>query len=246
MAKVFNGSYGDWKTIQTDDGSTTLYSTFFDENCHSISGAREETVFQYIEGTNLLKHKYPKVLEIGFGTGIGFEETYKACVPKHLFFEFTSLELDEKLITYFLENKTLEEKISFDQKNNILESKTKQFHLRIIIGDARKTLKAFIGKSPKTFNSVYLDGFSPKKNPTLWTKEWLEEIKGYMEPNGVISTYCSSIGFRKAMVEAGFIIKEGGAFRKKRSSTRGYLKGESDPEIIKKLSESKTPFFKDK
>ena len=51
--KQFNGILGSYKVLRTSDGSETLWSEYFNENCHSLAGAKEETLYNSIEGTNL-------------------------------------------------------------------------------------------------------------------------------------------------------------------------------------------------
>ena len=105
-----------YKIIQTEDGSKTLYSKLYDENCHSTSGAVSETILHYIEGCKInetsKKHSPLKILEVGFGAGIGFLETVKALNQTP--FEFISFEIDEELIHIF--EKTYN--IKFTQNEN--------------------------------------------------------------------------------------------------------------------------------
>ena len=68
----FKGKLGNYEVVPTQDGSTTLYSQYFGEACHSTSGATIETISHYVQGTKLLDQDNPQVLEIGFGTGLGY------------------------------------------------------------------------------------------------------------------------------------------------------------------------------
>ena len=77
--KQFNGKLGTYKVIETADGTPTLFSSHFDEACHSLHGAVAETLYNFIEGCDLdiLAKKYSplNILEVGFGTGTGFKLT---------------------------------------------------------------------------------------------------------------------------------------------------------------------------
>lgn len=54
----------------------------------------------------------------------------------------------------------------------------------------------------------------------------------------ILSTYSASSSIRKSLTEAGWILKRGDKFGPKRSSTRAYLRGETDPEILLHLERS--------
>ena len=93
-----------YKLIETEDGSTTLYSERYQEACHSTHGARAETRLHYIEGckvTDFLSEQNSiHILEVGFGTGIGLEETMKVCKDSQLL--FTTFEIDPELAEHSL------------------------------------------------------------------------------------------------------------------------------------------------
>ena len=55
---------------------------------------------------------------------------------------------------------------------------------------------------------VYFDGFAPIAQPELWTKEVFENIYLLMASPGVLVTYCSKGGVRRAMQAAGFSVEK--------------------------------------
>lgn len=55
----------------TDDGSQTLFVPQMDEHYHSVKGALTESLHIFIRtGLNESKATEPRVLEVGFGTGL--------------------------------------------------------------------------------------------------------------------------------------------------------------------------------
>ncbi|MBY0518260.1 MAG: hypothetical protein K2P81_15225 [Bacteriovoracaceae bacterium] len=229
------------KWIETDDGSKTLYSERFDENCHSTSGAVEETKTHYLKGCGieelLLTHDDVYILEVGFGAGVGWFETMKAAKKiHHARLHFYSLEIDPELPLYLLPDSVID--------NGILHWIDEDHSLKVILGDARLVLPQIKTQLPK-FQAIYQDAFSPKKNPTLWTKEWFELLGSLCAPQAKLSTYSSSIPARKAMHEAGWGIFPGETFARKRSSTRAIWGESSSPEILEKLNNHAAPAFKD-
>lgn len=232
--------------VPTSDGSFTLHSERFDENCHSTAGALEETRLHYLEGCQverlLQEHAQVAVLEVGFATGLGWRLTQElaARYPKSRL-TFVSLELDEELIQWAeagLE-KTLHKGVVTYRKQ--VANST----LTVLAGDARHTLPAWAMQFPTLFHAIYQDAFSPKKNPTLWTVEWFRELGSVAAVDCLMSTYSASVSIRKAMLEAGWGLSAGEKFGPKKTSTRARWQAPSDLEILQLLARSPTPALKD-
>lgn len=232
--------------VPTEDGSLTLYSEQFDENCHSTAGARNETQTHYLEGCEveqlLSLHQTVHVLEVGFATGLGWEMTKALAFEyPHSTLHFVSLELDEDLIQWVLPHAV--KKVS---KGVVWYELTEQnAKLTVIAGDARSSLPCWIQQFPERFHAIYQDAFSPKKNPTLWTVEWFTLLGQLALPGCIMSTYSSSVSIRKSMVEAGWGVRGGKNFGPKKSSTRAHWQKPSDDEIIELLKRSPTQSLKD-
>lgn len=227
------------KEVTTDDGTKTLYNEKFKEACHSISGATNETITHYFKGCRvvekLLKANNINILEIGFGTGNGFVTTLrqiKACNLAHKQVLFSSLEIDINNIIWAKKN--YPELCKLNIETNPIELREGNILLQIYIGDARET----INKLESSYDCIYQDAFSPKRNPRLWTVEWFKQLKKVSHPETVMSTYSASSSIRKSMREAGWILYQGEKFGTKRSSTRATLHGEHDIEIINSLDRS--------
>ena len=236
--------------VKTDDGSFTLFSEAFQETCHSSTGAKAETLFNYIVGCQIKEQlntrKALSVLEVGFGLGIGFLMTYDELLHSSYPWKFLSLEIDQALLEWFrLEYKDHPFLKNLKWNGSILEAKTENIHLIILGGDARKTLPAFLDKNIQEIDAIYQDAFSPKKNPILWTTEWFELLKKYSNPGVILSTYSSSSSIRKSLLEAGWILNKGPQFGAKRASTRATLQGTSNPDILIQLKNSPTLALRD-
>lgn len=73
----FVGDLGSYRFIKTEDQSLTLWSSFFDETFHNLSGAIQETFYTYLEATDVKRmcefaHSPFVILEVGFGMGLGY------------------------------------------------------------------------------------------------------------------------------------------------------------------------------
>ena len=236
--------------IETADGSLTLFSEAFQEACHSTSGARNETLLHYIQGCQIeekiLNQNQLSILEVGFGLGIGFLTTFDVLKTSLKPWSFISLEIDQQLLEWFrLENLTHPFLKDLKWRNNILEYKNEMIDLKILCGDARKTLPIFVETTNVKWDAVYQDAFSPKKNPILWTQEWFQFLKLHSNPEVLLSTYSASSSIRKSLLQAGWVLHKGEKFGHKRTSTRASLTGASDPDILLNLERSPIPALRD-
>ncbi len=224
--------------VRTEDGSFTLFSEEFQETCHSTTGAKSETLTHYVSGCQVIEKarelKNIHVLEVGFGLGVGFFTTLEK-LPAETSLHFVSLEFDFELLNWF---KEVHPKLNLVWDNNTLVSRGEHFTLEIIAGDARKVLPKFMADQSYRFHAIYQDAFSPKKNPTLWTKEWFSFLRSISTEDVILSTYSASTSIRKSLHEAGWKIQQGEKFGRKRTSTRATLNGETSAEILLQLERS--------
>lgn len=222
--KEFSGVLGNYTWQETEDGSKTLYSHFFSEACHSTSGAKEETLFNYWQGCQIAEraNQYSPftILEIGFGPGIGLETTVeewqKLNSPSKL--HFLSVELDKALVEAFLP----EAKVDIRPWGEIHTIQKSEYTATVLVGDATKTLPPYLEEFPVKWHAIYQDAFSPKRNPALWTVEWFELLLAGADPKAVMSTYSASHSVLDAMESAGWKTEKVKGFGRKRASTRAY------------------------
>ncbi len=252
----FTGKLGNYRIIDTDDGSKSLWSEAFDENCHSLSGAVLETVHNYIEGCQIRdKHATGPltILEIGFGTGLGAALTFNHCqelqqLPVH----FISLELDLTLVEWAKgqpQSPEIIRQLQAIQSGPLtyFQATVCHFTLTVVIGDARKTihqLPTFL--SATKINAVYQDAFSPKKNPTLWTVEWFKDLKQHCATDVILSTYSSSSRIRKSLLAAEWIPEILPGFQGKKEGTLARITGEISATMAEHLMRSPVSALTDK
>jgi tRNA U34 5-methylaminomethyl-2-thiouridine-forming methyltransferase MnmC len=247
------GSLGTYEFLETDDGTMTLHSAYFDEACHSTSGALKETIHNYVLGTKVpqrLERGPLCVFEVGFATGLGLKATLlNASYDHHKNLTFVSSELDGLLCQHFLEALKSDEIIEsfhttdFGFQGRSIHGAT----IYILIGDVRETLPLWRKNSLfLKFKAIYQDPFSPKKNPSLWTKEWFSELKAASESEVILGTYSSTKAVWKSMIAAGWKVTEVPGYGKKRLSTRAMLEGESSKNVIEWCKRSPAPALCDK
>ncbi len=205
------------RKFKTDDGSFTLFNPEYEEYYHSKSGALEEAFEKFVKPCKIPELKgHIKILDIGFGLGynaiaaidstdneieiISLEKNFVSDLPK----------LKPKLKHYWII-----EKLEYDPITKSYLYEDKRIHLKIKIGDATKVIKTINDK----FDAVFLDPFSPSKNPELWTVEFFSEIKKRMKPNAILATYSYAKKVRNNLKKAGFIVKDGPIIGRRSPST---------------------------
>ena len=70
----------------------------------------------------------------------------------------------------------------------------------IVHGDARETLPQWSGRA----DAWFLDGFSPARNPELWSDALLMQVAAHTCPKGTFATYTAAGHVRRALQAAGF------------------------------------------
>ncbi|MBL6991085.1 MAG: hypothetical protein ISR65_14965 [Bacteriovoracaceae bacterium] len=237
---LFMGDLGQYRKILTGDGSNTLWSEYFDETNHSTAGAKEETEFLYLQGCKIAEiiqlNKRLNLLDVGFGMGLSFTSTLQlltnvsASTASCINFNYCSIELDQKLVQWVLNNHNFSifKSATLISKDGLrfFEATSKNFNMKIFIGDGTKTLRQakLQGLLPK-FDAIYQDPFSPKKNPALWTCSWFEFLKSISNQNVHLSTYSVASSVHKALEQGGWTVFKKKGFGKKRFSTYACLQG---------------------
>jgi len=187
------------KLIKTKDSSFTVYSDKYNECYHSVSGALEESLKKFLEPCMIRDSM--KILDIGFGLG------YNIGMAVHKFKNLKIISLEKDILnldnikvpewfeeTYYKIRKTAKDRYYKDDSE-----------IKIILGDAVETIKQINEK----FDAVFLDPFSPKKNPEMWILDFFKEIKKRMNKNSVLATYSCAGIVRRNLRETGFTVKNG-------------------------------------
>ena len=56
-------------------------------------------------------------------------------------------------------------------------------------------------------DAVYLDGFSPARNPEMWSQPTLEAVAAHCRPGSVLASYTVAASVRKVLTGEGFVVK---------------------------------------
>ncbi|MDR1850283.1 MAG: bifunctional tRNA (5-methylaminomethyl-2-thiouridine)(34)-methyltransferase MnmD/FAD-dependent 5-carboxymethylaminomethyl-2-thiouridine(34) oxidoreductase MnmC, partial [Zoogloeaceae bacterium] len=89
--------------------------------------------------------------------------------------------------------------------------------LTLVLGDARQTLRRLM----LTADAIYLDGFSPDKNPELWTPEICHAIARLAAPGATLATWSVNGAVRQALTAHEFALEKRAGFAGKRHMLAG-------------------------
>ena len=184
------------KKIITKDNSITFFNEQYQETYHATSGAKQEAQKKFVEPT---KEKVnPKILDICFGLGYNTAAALEQFQDCHI----TALENDTNIL-----ERVQEIQADFTEYEEIKKATKKlSKKINIILGDATKTIKSL---PDNHFDIVFLDPFSPKKCPELWSEEFIQDIYNKTAKNGMLTTYSCAKIVRENLTKAGFTIQNG-------------------------------------
>jgi tRNA U34 5-methylaminomethyl-2-thiouridine-forming methyltransferase MnmC len=256
----FKGNLGNYKILKTEDQSETIWSEYFDEACHNLSGAYEETLYNYIQGCAipelLAQGSEVAVLDVGFGVGVGLKaliDQIQLSQNPTLSLSYYSIELDEALMLWSLKatlpDLVLErfEKEKLVYYAGVWRDNSKTLEVQIYIGDGRLTLPlASALNLVKPLDAIFQDAFSPRKNPALWSVEWFSFLASISSQLVRLSTYSSAVSIRKSLLAANWIIEDAPGFAHKKSMTKAKLIGETRPELLLRMTRSPSLEIRDK
>jgi tRNA U34 5-methylaminomethyl-2-thiouridine-forming methyltransferase MnmC len=202
-------------------------SRAFDDPYFSLAGGLAETRHVFLAGNNLPARFCDgfHIAELGFGTGLNLLATLLShSGPQHL--HYTSFEAFPlaapdmaRALAAFPEVAPYAETLLAQWATGATTLHFPNLTATIRIGDARDTLPAWSGYA----DAWFLDGFSPAKNPELWSPALLHEVARHTAPGGTFATYTAAGHVRRALAEAGFTVTRQPGFGRKRHMTSGEL-----------------------
>lgn len=183
--------------------------------------------------------------EIGFGSGLNFLLTWafwEKHAPKHAKLHFYSVENNpltradlEKCISiwpsiqqYGLQ--LLENYPILTTGIHSLHFAENRVNLHLMVGDALPSFQNLLHSGDPQFEQLqrqaffdawFLDGFSPKNNPDAWSYELFVTLSMLSNKNTTLSSFSVAGTVKKALQEAGFVIKKSTGFGQKKHNLVG-------------------------
>ncbi len=209
------------------------YSERFDDIYSSHSGSVEESRHVFLHLNNLptrwVKAQSFKIGEIGFGIGTNFLTTVKEWLStsnENSLLHFWSVEkhplAKSDLQRVLINCQEIGDLVPLfiDRYPALIKGTTRivfpewRVILTLSFLEALDALKS----CESEFDAWYLDGFSPNKNPDLWSKEIFSEINRLSHAATTLSTYSVASIVRENLAASGFSAKKVGGFGDKSES----------------------------
>ncbi|WP_240741647.1 tRNA (5-methylaminomethyl-2-thiouridine)(34)-methyltransferase MnmD [Deinococcus sp. KSM4-11] len=197
--------------ITTPDGSRTALSARYGEAYGSRHGAATQARHVFLEGTGTDTHPAPRVLEIGFGLGVNFRATLANTAARGAPLEYVAWEFDPAPVEILREVADQEahpiwpallERWAPDAEAESIQLDVQDVRLTIHFEDV---LTATLPRAWAT--ALYLDGFSPTRNPEVWTPDFVARLALALAPGGMLATYSAAGHVRRALQAAGLRVE---------------------------------------
>lgn len=198
-------------------------STRFDDPYFSLAGGLAETRHVFLDGNDLPARLRPgfHIAELGFGTGLNcLALAALSPVPVRMTsFEAYPMSVAqmERAHAAFTELAPLAEALR--QGWGQARIAVGRVDLTLVIGDVGQTLPAWRDKA----DAWFLDGFSPARNPAMWSDDVMAEVGRHTAPDGSFATYTAAGHVRRALGAAGFEVQRRPGFGRKRHMSTGRL-----------------------
>ena len=122
---------------------------------------------------------------------------------------------------------------NISKRYNIL--KDDKFLERFNIKFYAQDIRTYVKDTPNNYDIILMDGFTPQKDPALWSLDLFERLYKLTKNDGVLITYNTSAPVRNAMRKAGFYI---GNSMDKNWRVIGTIASKNESYINNKLSKS--------
>ncbi len=217
------------------DAASSPFSEEFGDHFFSADGGLEECRHVFLDGNGLPDRWVGKsvfsIAELGFGTGLNFLETWRHWIKarrdgQHL--TFTSFE------AFPLETQDIRRALSVWPDLSLLSGRLLecwpdlgegptswamdgQTTLSVVHAPALDGVQCWEGQA----DAWYLDGFSPAKNPDMWSATLMHLVYEQTKPEGTFATYTVAGWVRRNLQAAGFDITKKPGFGRKREMMTG-------------------------
>ncbi|MDR3298503.1 MAG: tRNA (5-methylaminomethyl-2-thiouridine)(34)-methyltransferase MnmD [Candidatus Accumulibacter sp.] len=214
----------------------TPVSDIYGDIYHSAAGGHAQALHVFLAGNGLPERwrggDSLVILETGFGLGVNFLATWLAWrndARRCRTLRFISLEkhpfaADDLAIAHAIWPEFAELSALLRTRwpklvagEHRIELEGGGIDLRLVFGDATETLPRLDG----AVDAFYLDGFSPAKNPDLWSPAICQNLARLAGPNATLATWSVAGGVRRALSAAGFAVEKRTGFAGKRQMLVG-------------------------
>ena len=220
--------------LELRDG--TPFSSEYGDVYHSSHGALAQSRHVFLSGNGLPARWHDRahftILETGFGLGVNFLAARRAWSedtrrPSRL--HFLSVEHRPLLRADLAAALAPFEEIAPYARElcAVWPDPFAGFHrmhfdggrviLTLMLGNAHEVLPQLVARA----DAFFLDGFSPAKNPALWSPGIVRELARLAAPGATLASWTVAGGVRAALADAGFAVEKREGFATKREMLAG-------------------------
>lgn len=107
-----------------------------------------------------------------------------------------------------------------------------RIRLDLWFGDIKEMLPQVPHPATGLVDAWYLDGFSPAKNPEMWTQDLFDDLARLARPDATLSTFTCAGLVRRGLIAAGFAMKKVKGHGSKREMLAGVREGKVPQQSI--------------
>ncbi|MEM7294317.1 MAG: tRNA (5-methylaminomethyl-2-thiouridine)(34)-methyltransferase MnmD, partial [Pseudomonadota bacterium] len=156
-----------------------------------------------------------RVLEIGLGTGLNFLLSAQLAAEHDTELHYVAIEnrpLPGATVRRLKHGDLINDKSTAQRFCEYLDMcRTQVQSPSAILGSAKLRIVPKFDDLPAedvgTFDTIFLDAFSPRNNPEWWTDVVFDKLQKFLRPSGTLTTYCASGAVRRGLQAAGFWIE---------------------------------------
>ncbi|MEW6420993.1 MAG: tRNA (5-methylaminomethyl-2-thiouridine)(34)-methyltransferase MnmD [Deinococcota bacterium] len=198
--------------ILTPDGSRTALSARFGEAYGSRHGAASQARQVFVEGSGTHLHPAPQVLEVGFGLGMNFRATLAETARRGVPLTYLAYEFDPVPAAVLRATAVNGEGADHPVWAALLAGWGARSPLVVQVPGITLTVHfvdVLTAELPRDWASaLYLDGFSPARNPEVWTPTLAQRLAAALAPGGVLATYSAAGHVRRTLAAAGLKVEK--------------------------------------
>lgn len=218
------------------------FSVAFGDVYHTVDGGLGQAWHVFLAGNHLPFRWRERddftILETGFGLGLNFLVTWHAwrndpLRSRHLHFisveKFPFLPADLARLHAswpqfaMQSDELIRQWPSLDEGHHDLFFDDGRIQLTLLLGDAREQFPKLEAQA----DAIYLDGFSPAKNPDMWSLSIFEQLHRLGAQNCTLATWSVAGAVRNGLKQAGFAVAKTQGFGGKRQMLTGRKSNES-------------------
>ncbi|WP_394790607.1 tRNA (5-methylaminomethyl-2-thiouridine)(34)-methyltransferase MnmD [Rhodoferax sp.] len=222
----------------------TPFSPRFGDRYRSESGGLTQASEVFFKGCGLptawASQPQWRILETGFGLGLNFLVTWaawRADPQRPQLLHFVSIEAwpasaDDLLRSFAAHPELLPLAAQLHAQwwglspgFQRLVFEGGQVQLTLCIGDAQAMLRELVLEA----DSVYLDGFSPQRNPEIWSLHTLKAVSRHCRRGTRIATWTIARAVRDALTQCGFEVQKTPGVPPKRDNLQGQFNPRWEP-----------------